>query len=203
MRMRTVLAAALVLMLAACSGGDTSSGPYGAQQARIGESLTVAGWNVSVANLRFDADRVLVDIDAAPAQTGGAHVKPESLRLGLYGALAHPIESNAIGGCADAANLGLQPAAMQTAGPEHLSGTVCLGPLRDQSQVRGGVYLYSPEERIPKTTVAWPAAFPVADAHRGGQRGGSGAAVHQRGRVPCRRRPTRAVRARRSDGLLR
>ncbi|MCV7252731.1 hypothetical protein H7J86_11200 [Mycobacterium hackensackense] len=162
MRMRTVLAAALVLMLAACSGGDTSGGPYGAQQARIGESLTVAGWNVSVANLRFDTDRVLVDIDAAPAQTGGTHVKPESLRLGLYGALAHPIESNAIGGCADAANLGLQPAAVQAGGggPEHLSGTVCLGPLRDQSQVRG-VYLYSPEERIPKTTVAWPAAFPV------------------------------------------
>lgn len=147
-----------VLMLAACSDKDDKGGPYGAQQARIGESLTLLGWNVSVANLRFDTDRVLVDIDAAPAQAGAAHVKPESLRFGLYGALAHPIESDAIGGCADATNLSLQP--VTATNPEHLSGTVCFGPLRDQSQVRG-VYLYSPEERIPKTTVAWPAAFPV------------------------------------------
>ncbi|MHA3023998.1 hypothetical protein ACXPWS_27460 [Mycobacterium sp. BMJ-28] len=162
MRMRTVLAAVLAPMLtvlvAACSGGDAAGGPYGTQQARIGQSQTILGWNVSMANLRFDADRVLVDIDAAPAQPGAAHAKPDSLRVGLYGALAHPIESNAIGGCADATNLSLQP--VTAADPEHLSGTVCLGPLRDQSQVRG-VYLYSPQERIPKTTVAWPAAFPV------------------------------------------
>ncbi|WP_046872821.1 MULTISPECIES: hypothetical protein [unclassified Mycobacterium] len=155
---RTVAAVLTVLLLAACSGGDTPGNPYGAQQARIGESLTLLGWNVSVANLRFDGDRVLVDIDAAPAQAGGPHVKPESLRFGLYGALAHPIESNAIGGCADATSLSLRP--VTGTDPQHLSGTVCLGPLRDQSQVRG-VYLYSPEERIPKTTVAWPAAFPV------------------------------------------
>ena len=155
---RTLAAALAVLMLAACSSGDDKAGPYGAQQARIGESQTIVGWNVSVANLRFDADRVLVDIDAAPAQAGAAHAKPESLRFGLYGALSHPIESNAIGGCADATTLSLQP--VTATNPEHLSGTVCLGPLRDQSQVRG-VYMYSPDERIPKTTVAWPAAFPV------------------------------------------
>lgn len=163
MRLRTLVAAVLVpvlavLMLAGCSGSAASGGTYGAQQARIGESQSILGWNVSVANLRFDGDRVLVDIDAAPAQAGAAHAKPESLRFGLYGALAHPIESNAIGGCADATTLSLQP--VTATDPEHLSGTVCFGPLRDQSQVRG-VYLYSPDERIPKTTVAWPAAFPV------------------------------------------
>ena len=37
---------------------------------------------------------------------------------------------------------------------------MCIGPLRDQSQVRGA-YVYSPKDRIPGTTVAYPAAFPV------------------------------------------
>ena len=37
---------------------------------------------------------------------------------------------------------------------------MCLGPLRDQTQVRG-VYVYSPRDRIAGTTVAYPAAFPV------------------------------------------
>ncbi len=41
-----------------------------------------------------------------------------------------------------------------------MSGTVCLGPQRDQSQVRG-IYVYSPRERIPDTVAAYPAAFPV------------------------------------------
>jgi hypothetical protein len=35
-----------------------------------------------------------------------------------------------------------------------------LGPLRDQAQVRG-VYVYSTGERIAKTTIAYPASFPV------------------------------------------
>jgi hypothetical protein len=35
-----------------------------------------------------------------------------------------------------------------------------LGPLRDQTQVRG-IYAYSPRERIAGTTAAYPAAFPV------------------------------------------
>jgi hypothetical protein len=37
---------------------------------------------------------------------------------------------------------------------------VCLGPLRDQTQVRG-VYAYSPQDKIAGTTVAYAAAFPV------------------------------------------
>ena len=132
-------------------------GPYSAQAARIGESQAVLGWNLSVANLRFDGDYVLVDVDAAPTDSAAPHANPENIRLGLYGALAHPIESNAIGGCADVTSLNLQPA---TADAGRLSGTVCLGPMRDQSQVRG-VYAYSPQDRIPGTTVAYPASFPV------------------------------------------
>ena len=119
--------------------------PYGTQGAKIGESLAVLGWNVSVSNLRFDGDYVLVDVDAAPSQAGGQHAKPDALRFGLYGALAHPIETTAVGSCADVTSLDLQPAVAPN--PDKLSGTVCLGPLRDQSQVRG-VYVYSPQDRI-------------------------------------------------------
>jgi hypothetical protein len=160
MRCKRLLAATLaaVLMLAACSGSDDTAGPFGTQQAKLGESLSLLGWNVSVANLRFEGDQVLVDVDAAVAEEGGAHVPAETLRFGLYGALAHPIEGNAIGGCASAPDLSLQPITARD--PQRLSGTACLGPIRDQSQVRG-VYMYSPQDRMPKTTVAYAAAFPV------------------------------------------
>jgi hypothetical protein len=159
MRWKRTLAAALaVLMLAACSGGDDAAGPYGTGQAKVGESQSILGWNVSVANLRFEGDQVLIDVDAAVAEEGGAHAPAETLRFGLYGALAHPIEGNAVGGCAWAPDLSLRPITARD--PQRLSGTACLGPIRDQSQVRG-VYLYSPQDRMPKTTVAYAAAFPV------------------------------------------
>jgi hypothetical protein len=159
MRWKRTLAAALaVLMLAACSGGDDAAGPYGTRQAKVGESQSILGWNVSVANLRFEGDQVLIDVDAAVAEESGAHAPAETLRFGLYGALAHPIEGNAVGGCASAPDLSLRPITARD--PQRLSGTACLGPIRDQSQVRG-VYLYSPQDRMPKTTVAYAAAFPV------------------------------------------
>jgi len=150
-----VLAAVLV---AACSSSTDEAGPYGAQTAALGESLAALGWNMSVSNLRFDGDYVLVDVDAAASTPGGPHAKPESVRFGLYGALAHPIESNALGGCSGVTSLNLQPASAPN--PDKLTGTVCLGPLRDQTQVRG-VYAYSPQDKIAGTTVAYPAAFPV------------------------------------------
>jgi hypothetical protein len=146
------------VLLAACSSSADDAGPYGAQAAKIGESLATLGWNMSVSNLRFDGDYVMVDVDAAPSAPGGPHAKAESIRFGLYGALAHPIESNALGGCSGVTSLNLQPASAPN--PDKLTGTVCLGPLRDQSQVRG-VYAYSPQDKIAGTTVAYPAAFPV------------------------------------------
>jgi hypothetical protein len=142
----------------ACSSDDGRSHPYSTQSAAMGESQPILGWNMSVSNLRFDADHVLVDIDASVAQNGGPHAKPEDLRFGLYGALAHPIEANGLGGCQDVTSLALQP--LSAPDPNRLTGTVCLGPQRDQSQVRG-IYVYSPHERIPGTAAAYPAAFPV------------------------------------------
>ncbi|MDX1892791.1 hypothetical protein [Mycolicibacterium sp. 050158] len=159
--MRAVLALLLALVTGAALVGcsdDRQASPYATQGAKIGESIAVLGWNVSVANLRFEGDHVLIDVDASAARPGGQHVKADSLRFGLYGALAHPLESTAVGSCANATDLGLQPAASPN--PDKLSGTVCLGPLRDQTQVRG-VYAYSPQDRIPGTIAAYGASFPV------------------------------------------
>ena len=157
--MRKLVTVLLVLALLAvgCSGDDANR-TYGAQSAKIGESLAVLGWNVSVSNLRFDADYVLVDVDASVAKVDAPHAKPEALRFGLYGALAHPIESFALGGCADVTGLSVRP--VSAPAPDKFGGTVCLGPLRDQSQVRG-IYAYSPQDRMAGTTVAYAAAFPV------------------------------------------
>jgi hypothetical protein len=153
-----LLSAAMLLVTSACSGDDGSAQPYGVQTASVGESLAVLGWNMSLSNLRFDGDYVLFDIDASPTQADAPHAKPEDIRFGLYGALAHPLEANAIGGCRDVTTLALEPAAAPT--PDRLSGTVCVGPMRDQSQVRGA-YVYSPRDRMAGTTVSYGAAYPV------------------------------------------
>ncbi|HET6735503.1 hypothetical protein [Mycobacterium sp.] len=150
--------ATIVVIASACSSDDGRADPYAAQTATLGESLAILGWNISVSNLRFDSDYVLVDVDGSPSQQGSPHAKPEDIRFGLYGALAHPIEANGVGGCRDVNNLAVQP--LSAPAPDRITGTVCLGPLRDQSQVRG-VYAYSPRDRIAGTTVAYPAAFPV------------------------------------------
>jgi hypothetical protein len=150
--------AAIVMVASACSGDDARAHPYSTPSAAIGKALSVLGWNISVTNLRFDADYVLVDVDASPSQKDGPHARPEDIRFGLYGALAHPIEANAVGGCKDVTSLALQPLSAPSA--DRLTGTVCLGPQRDHSQVRG-VYVYSTRERIPDTAAAYPAAFPV------------------------------------------
>ncbi|OBK70638.1 hypothetical protein [Mycobacterium sp. 1274761.0] len=153
-----LLSAALLLVTSACSGDDADAHPYAVQAAKVGESLAVLGWNMSLANLRFDGDYVLFDIDASPTQPDGPHADPADIRFGLYGALAHPLEANAIGGCRDVTDLAIQPAAAPT--PNRLSGTACIGPMRDHSQVRG-IYVYSPKDRMAGTTVSYGAAYPV------------------------------------------
>jgi len=153
-----LLSAAVLTVTSACSGDDHTPHPYRVQTAAVGESLAQLGWNIQVSNLRFDGDYVLFDVDASPTQADGPHAKPEDIRFGLYVALAHPIEANAIGGCRDVTSLTVQPAAAPT--PNRLSGTVCIGPMRDQSQVRGA-YVYSPKERTAGTTVSYAAAYPI------------------------------------------
>ncbi|WP_071286453.1 hypothetical protein [Mycolicibacterium llatzerense] len=156
--LRGLTAALLAVLLVACSSSSASTVIFGAPSVKVGESQALLGWNVSVSNLRFQDDQVLIDVDLAAAKAGSEHAKPETLRFGLYGALAHPIESNVIGGCDGVPNLKINPAVVQN--PDKVTGTVCLGPMRDQAQVRG-VYLYSPADRIKDTTVAYGAAYPV------------------------------------------
>lgn len=153
-----VLSAVALLVTSACSGDGDRAHPYSVQTATVGESLAVLGWNISLSDLRFDGDYVLFDVDASPSAPERPHAKPDDIRFGLYGALAHPLEANAIGGCRDVISLAIQPAAAPT--PDKLSGTVCIGPMRDQSQVRG-VYAYSPRDRMAGTTVSYGAAYPV------------------------------------------
>jgi hypothetical protein len=157
---RTLIAVCLALFLVGCSDTDNAVRPYGAQGARLGESLALLGWNMSVSNLRWDGDYVLIDLDASPKDPKAPHAKPDDIRFGLYGALAHPIESTGLGSCDNAKESVRDIRSPLSAPPDRLTGTVCLGPLKDRSQVRG-VYSYSPRDRIPDTSAAYPAAFPV------------------------------------------
>lgn len=151
-----VLSALAVAALAACSdSGET--GPYGAQGARLGETLTLLGWDMALSNLRWEVDHVLIDVTAKLADPDGPHAAAGDLRFGVYGTPAHPVEATGLGSC-DA--LGeLTPTPMSKS-DDRLNGTVCIGPLKERSAVRG-IYAYSPADRIKDTTVAYGAAFPV------------------------------------------
>lgn len=157
--MRTLIAAVLALAVAcvvSCSG-SAATGPYGAQGARIGDALALLGWDVTLSNLRWEVDYALIDVKAQVASPG-PHAAAGDLRFGVYGTPAHPVEATGLGSC-DA--LGeLTPTPLSNRDPDRLDGTVCLGPLKERSAVRG-IYAYSPADRIKDTTVAYGAAFPV------------------------------------------
>ena len=157
--MRTVLAMiATLALLSACSNSPTRQQVYGAQTAKLGESLAVLGWNTSISNLRWQDDYVLVDVDAAPADPAKPHADPRDVRFGLYGALAHPMESVGIGSCDDVKNTVIQSLSAHEG--KRMTGTACLGPMKDRAAVRG-VYLYPARDRIADTAAAYAAAFPV------------------------------------------
>lgn len=149
---------ATLVVVSGCSGSARPERTYGAQAARLGESVAVLGWNVAVSNLRWNADYVLVDVDAAATDPAAPHAKPGDLRFGLYGALAHPMEATGIGSCDTAKNVVVQ--SLSSPAPDRLTGTVCLGPQKERSTVRG-VYVYSPRDRIAGSAAAYPATFPV------------------------------------------
>ena len=157
--MRGLLAVIFVaLLVVGCSTADSQPRPYGATEVKIGESIALLGWNISISNMRFDSGRVLIDVDAAASESGKPHAKPEDIRFGLYGALAHPIEADGLGSCRDVTSLDITP--LSAPNQDRLTGTVCLGPQGNQSAVRG-VYAYSPRDRITGTAAAYPVAFPV------------------------------------------
>src|SRR5271167_376210 len=95
----TAFVACLAVLLAGCSQTNHPVRPYGAQGARLGESLALLGWNMAVSNLRWDGDYVLIDVDASPTDPHAPHAKQADIRFGLYGALAHPLESAGLGSC--------------------------------------------------------------------------------------------------------
>lgn len=162
--MRKVIAVLTAGLLAVgCSQHTEPPSPYGATAARIGESLEVLGWNIAVSNLRWDDDGVLVDVEAAPADPAAPHAKPADLRFGVYGALSHPMEVTGLGSCAGLAGPSVAATRPLSDSADRLSGTVCLGRLRERSQIRG-VYMYSPADRIRGSTVAYAASFPVGVA---------------------------------------
>ena len=129
MRTFLAIAACLAVCLAGCSGSNHAVRPYGAQGARLGESLALLGWNMSVSNLRWDGDYVLIDVDAAAKDPHAPHAKPDDIRFGLYGALAHPMESTGLGSCDNAMTSVHDISTPLSAPPDRLTGTVCLGPL--------------------------------------------------------------------------
>ena len=65
-----VLATVVLVATSACSDDDDRDRTYAAQTATIGESLAVLGWNISVANLRFDASRDAVAVRASLCTQG-------------------------------------------------------------------------------------------------------------------------------------
>jgi hypothetical protein len=151
-----ILTAAAAMLGGGCSETSVQS-TLGAMQARVGESQTLLGCNVSVADLRWSGDYILVDVDAAPTDPAALHAKPQDVRFGLYGTLAHPVQATGLGSCDMVQGVTSTPLSMSV---QRLTGTVCLGPVKEHSAVRG-VYGYSPRERIPGTVAAYPAAFPV------------------------------------------
>lgn len=163
-QVRTLIVVLVMLAVAgaaACSGAARPAGPYGAQAARFGASLALLGWNMTLSNLRWQADRVLVDVSATAADPVVPHAQADSVRFGVYGTPARPMEATGIGSCDPLLALTAQP--LSAATPDRLKGTVCIGPLKERSALRG-VYAYSPADRIPGSTVAYGAAFPVGVA---------------------------------------
>lgn len=158
MRSLIALISALAVACAAACSGSGATGPYGAQATTMGSALTLLGWDLTLSDLRWEVDYALIDVKGQVTGTDAPHAAAGDLRFGVYGTPAHPIEATGLGSCKMLGQL--VPTPLSAKEPERLNGTVCLGPLKERSAVRG-VYVYSPADRIKDTTVAYAAAFPV------------------------------------------
>ena len=69
---------------------------------------------------------------------------------------AYAAQTATIGGCRDLTDLAVQP--LSAPAPVRLTGTMRIGPQRDQAPVRG-VDVYSPRDRLAGTTTAHPTAL--------------------------------------------
>ena len=138
---------------------DDTAAPYGVQTAAVGESLAVLGWNISLANLRFDGDYVLFDVDASPTQADGPHAKPER----------HPVRPLRRAG---ASHRGQRDRRLSRRDrvwrsnprphrPPTSSRAQCVSARCATSPRCAALYVYSPKDRMAGTTVAYAAAFPV------------------------------------------
>ena len=144
-----VLSVAVLAGLPACSRHDPAPAPYAATTAGIGESQAVLGWNMSVSNLRWDSDHVLVDIDAAPTDPAKPHASPEDLRFGLYGTLAHPIEATGLGSCTGVTTLAIHPLVRVNAKLVRVNASLCA-----QGEINQAV-LYATLSVVGTHTAVW------------------------------------------------
>nr|MDT0523533.1 hypothetical protein [Streptomyces sp. DSM 41633] len=120
--MRALIAAVMAVLLVVTTGctSDEPKRTYEASPAELGESIDILGWRLKGSALRFDSNPVMVDVEGSAS--GDASAKPEDIRFGLYGALAHPIEADALHGCDDSTSRGIRP--LSATAPDKLSGSV-------------------------------------------------------------------------------
>ena len=92
------------------------------------------------------------------SECGACQIRGHSLRA--LRCAGTPVEATGLGSCDAAMATVHDITSPLSAPPDRLTGAVCLGPLKDRSQVRG-VYGYSPRDRITNSSAAYPVAFPL------------------------------------------
>ena len=121
---------------------------------RSASRLAILGWNMSVTNLRFDADYVLIDVEAI-ADRRRARRTPNPTTSGSASTARWRIRSRPTRSAAvETSQAGVQPLSAPT--PGRLSGTVCMGPCATSPRCVAFTRT-QPRDRIAGTTVAYGA----------------------------------------------
>ena len=122
LRALVAVLSAVVLVPSACSGDDGRAHPYGVQPRAIGESLAVLGWNMSVSNLRFDGDYVLIDVDARRRDPTARMPSPRTSGSASTARWRIRWRPTALGGCEDVHKPCAATAVGAIPGPAHRHG---------------------------------------------------------------------------------